>query len=75
MPGMGLKFLRDGMQSANLVSMYSVNGQPSWNFFANDFSNHIGPATSASLELLAAKFATATPYVQTVGLSDFSNFG
>jgi len=25
-PGMGLKFLRDGMDSANLVSMYSVNG-------------------------------------------------
>jgi len=33
-PGMGLKFLRDGMDSANLVAMYSVNGQPGeWNFF------------------------------------------
>ena len=26
-PGMGLKFLRDGMNSANLVAMYSVRGQ------------------------------------------------
>jgi len=25
-PGMGLKFLRDGVDSANLVSMWSVNG-------------------------------------------------
>jgi len=25
-PGMGLKFLRDGIDSANLVAMYSVNG-------------------------------------------------
>jgi len=25
-PGMGLKWLRDGMDSANLVSMWSVNG-------------------------------------------------
>ena len=25
-PGMGLKFLRDDMDSANLVSMWSVNG-------------------------------------------------
>ena len=40
-PGMGLKFLRDGMDSANLVAMYSVDGQESWNFFKNDFSNHI----------------------------------
>merc|ERR1719228_1602409 len=36
-PGMGLKFLRDGKDSANLVAMYSVNGQDSWNFFKNDF--------------------------------------
>lgn len=44
-PGMGLKFLRDGVDSANLVSMFGVNGQPDdWNFFSNDFSNHIGPA-------------------------------
>ena len=27
-PGMSLKFLRDGVDSANLVSMFSVNGQP-----------------------------------------------
>ena len=40
-PGMGLKFLRDGVDSANLVAMYSVDGQESWNFFKNDFSNHI----------------------------------
>jgi len=40
-PGMGLKFLRDGVDSANLVAMYSVDGQDSWNFFKNDFSNHI----------------------------------
>jgi hypothetical protein len=25
-PGMGLKFLRDGMDSVNLVAMYSVDG-------------------------------------------------
>lgn len=44
-PGIGLKFLRDGIDSANLVAMYSVAGQDSWNFFANDFSNHIPPVT------------------------------
>ena len=27
-PGMGLKCLRDGIESANLVSMFSVNGNP-----------------------------------------------
>merc|ERR1719219_1598719 len=39
-PGMGLKFLRDGVDSANLVAMYSVNGQDSWNFFKTDWAKY-----------------------------------
>lgn len=70
-PGFGLKLLRDGVPSANLVAMFSVDGQDSWNFFKNDFSNHIEAAEAFSLNVLAHKFAEATPYVQTVGLSDF----
>lgn len=70
-PGMGLKFLRDGEDSANLVAMYSVNGTPDdWNFFSKDFTNHIGGADSAALKALSAKFATQTKYIQQVGLSD-----
>ena len=71
---MGLKFLRDGMDSANLVAMYSVNGQDSWNFFKNDFTTHIGPG---DLDLLAlfVKFSEATNYVQQVALSDWGRYG
>jgi hypothetical protein len=32
-PSFGLKFLRDGTDSANIVAEYSVSGQESWNFF------------------------------------------
>jgi len=72
-PGMGLKCLRDGIDSANFVAMWSVNGQDSWNFFKNDFTTHIG---AAGLELvpLALKFSEATNYVQQVGLSDMAAF-
>jgi hypothetical protein len=45
-PGFGLKFLRDGIDSANLVAMYRLAGQDNLNFFANDFSNHIPGETS-----------------------------
>ena len=46
-PGFGLKFLRNGIDSANLVAMLGVDGQPGeWDFFANDFTNHIAPAKS-----------------------------
>ena len=69
---MGLKFLRDGMDSASLVAMYSVDGQPSWNFFLNDFSNHIPAISSAALLPVGLKFSTVTPWIQTVGLSDWA---
>lgn len=73
-PGMGLKFLRSGKDSANLVAMYSVEGQPgNWNFFANSFTNHIGPAVGIKKKILAKKFATATKYIQEVGLSEFAS--
>lgn len=73
-PGMGLKFLRDGIDSVNLVAMYSVDGQDSWNFFKNDFSNHIPAFQSKSLAPVAAKFSTATPWIQTVGLSNWAQW-
>jgi len=48
-PGIGLKFLRDGVDSANLVAIFSLNGTPGdWNFFEKDFSNQIGAATGAA---------------------------
>ena len=59
-PGMGVKFLRDGVDSANFVAMYSVDGQDSLNFFENDWSNHIPDVQSKSLIPLELRFKTAT---------------
>lgn len=74
-PGFGLKFLRDGHQSANLVAMYGVDGQPSWNFFKMDFSNHlVDDPHGAGQQALAAKFKTATPLINYVGLSDLAAY-
>merc|ERR1711915_469197 len=73
-PGMGLKFLRDGQESGSMVAMYSVEGQKSWNLFKNDWTNHVG-AGSGILYLLGKKFATATPFIQYVSLSDMAQFG
>lgn len=73
-PGFGLKFLRDGIDSANLVAMYSVDGQDTWNFFANDFTNHVAATTAPSTLAVATKFATQTSWVQEVGLSDFARY-
>ena len=70
-PGMGLKFLRDGMDSANLVAMEGLDGQESWNFFKNDFSNHIGKGSSSNLPI-KLKFGRYLNHIQQVGLSNWS---
>jgi hypothetical protein len=72
-PGIGIKFLRDGRDSANMVAMHSVDGQDSWNFFKNVFSNHV-PKTSFSFMPVAIKFATATKNIRQVGLSDWARY-
>ena len=75
-PGLSLKFLRDGKPAADVVALYSVNGNPQgdWNFFSQDFRNHIAAATGAALTAVAAKFATYTNYIQEVGLSNYSDY-
>ena len=75
-PGMGLKFLRDAIDSANLVSMNNVNGQLNdWNFFSEDFSTHIPVASGIQLTALFDKFSSATSYIQEIGLSNFAKAG
>jgi hypothetical protein len=73
-PGMALKFLRDGLHSANLLAMFGVNGFPSWNFFFKDFSNHIPAGTGLATKALGCKFAQATKYVQTIGMKDLASW-
>lgn len=73
-PGLGLKMLRDGIDSGNLVAMFGVNGQPEWNFFEHDFTTWIGAGESTKLKVLSCKFATATKHIQNVGMSDIATF-
>jgi len=74
-PGFGIKFLRDGVPSGNMVAMYSVNGQASWNFFKNEFSNHIAKAEGVAGMLIEKKFSTVTQYTVQVGLKDMATYG
>jgi hypothetical protein len=73
-PGFGIKFLRDQRHSGNTVAMFGVNGQASWNFFKNEFSNHIPRAGGIALMLLEKKFSEATPYTSQMGLKDMATY-
>ena len=61
-PSMAIKVLRDHMPSANVVAMYSLDGNPknNWNFFAKDFTNHLSTSYSTDNLSLAIYQSHAT---------------
>lgn len=78
-PSMGIKLLRDGRPSANLVAMAreAAWGQPCSleNFFHYDFANHLPPAEGMHAEVIVGKFSQASTCPLMVGLSDFASTG
>jgi len=72
-PGNGFKFFRTDVHSANWVSLYTLSGQPEYNFFKNNQSNHI-PPPGLKEQALAIKFQQASNCITMVGLSDAARY-
>ena len=63
-PGFGLKWLRDGVESANGVAMFSFAGQPSYNFLANSWTTHLAePLNQCTRMTLSSKLAESTRHI------------
>lgn len=73
-PGLGIKFLRDGKQSGNFVSMPGLDGQSSFNFFKLNFTNHLAYPKDQTLQVLAKKFSQASLCPLQVGLGEAASF-
>ena len=71
---MGVKFLRDGVDSANFVAMHDVDGQKSLNFFEKEWTAEIPQASNLLLKPLEARFRTASDYIETMGMSDMATY-
>ena len=74
-PGIALKVFRDGCHSGNMVAMYGVDGQHSWNFFRYPMTTAVGSATEFKTKLLGKKFAQAGMFPGRNGMSDFASRG
>lgn len=57
-PSMGVKFLRDGIESANCFLLHAFEGQPSYNFMKNPLFSHVDqPTNECNLMTSHAKLA------------------
>jgi hypothetical protein len=76
-PGFGLKFLRSGLSATNLFGLYALGGQPSFNFFEHDLTNHVpdlGTDASYVLRKVRDIFAQASAWPTMLGVSDFASY-
>jgi hypothetical protein len=76
-PGMAVKFIRARVKSGNFMSMFSLRGQSSGNFFKNDFTNHvpdISKDANFQERLLLNNFMKVSKIPTMVGLSDIATY-
>mmetsp|Transcript_35266 Transcript_35266/g.43129 ORF Transcript_35266/g.43129 Transcript_35266/m.43129 type:complete len:331 (+) Transcript_35266:183-1175(+) len=63
-PGFGIKFLRDGMTSANILAMFHFDGQSSWNFFKNRWTTILRePNNECARRTIGKHLATVTDHI------------
>jgi hypothetical protein len=75
-PGFGVKFLRDGMDSADTVTMFSFDGQPSFNYFKNRWSTHLNePKNECARETIGKKLAETTSHIGAMSVKNWAEFG
>ena len=78
-PGHGMKFLRDGMASANWFAMFAFDGQNSFNFFTNRWSNILTEMQNeCARETIGKHLAEVTDFpgsMSVMELSEFDQYG
>ena len=74
-PGYGLKLFRDGIPSANMLTMYSFDGQPSYNYFKNRWTTILREMSNeCSRETLGKKIAEVTDYIGATSVQDMAMY-
>jgi hypothetical protein len=71
-PGVAVKFFRSGCHSGNVLAMYGVDGQHSWNFFRFPLRTAVEEATEFKTKLLGKAFAWSGTFPGRIALSDMA---
>ena len=74
-PGAEIKFLRDGMSSGNMRTAFAFDGQPSFNYFKNRYSNILREPDNECLRETYGKWlADATNHIGATSLMELSQY-
>ena len=74
-PGYGLKLLRDGMTSANMLTMFAFDGQPSYNFFKNRWTTILREMSNeCARETIGKKLAEVTDHIGATSVMEMAQY-
>jgi len=74
-PGHGVKLLRDGMASANWFAMFAFEGQDSFNFFKNRWTNILREMDNdCSRETIGKHLAEVTDFTGAMSVMEVAQF-
>lgn len=74
-PGHAVKFLRDGMSSANWFGMFAFDGQPSFNFFKNRWTNILREMDNeCARETIGKHLAEVSDFTGAMSIMELSQF-
>ena len=73
-PALAVKFLRDGVDSANTFGAHSQDGQNGYNFFEDSIATIIPPASQENSDWIpiGEHFSSETFFPTMIGNSDFA---
>jgi len=74
-PSFGLKLLRDGVKSANILTLFSFDGQPSFNFFKNRLTTVVRePNNECDIFTVGRLFNRVSDHVGALSVLDVAKF-
>ena len=74
-PGHAVEFLRDGMSSANWFAMFAFDGQPSFNFFKNRWTNILQePSNECARDTIGKKQASVSDHIGALSVMELAEF-
>lgn len=74
-PGHGVKLLRDGMASGNWFTMFAFDGQPSFNFFKNRWTNILREMDNeCARETIGKHLAEVTDFTGSMSVMELAEF-
>ena len=74
-PGIELKFLRDGVDAGNMFTLHAFEGHDTYNFLKPTYNTHVSlPKNECNLETSHAKLSQVSKHIGNMSVKSLADF-